>query len=224
MQQELTRKKQDIIELFLKNGLLISSELLNEIDDGEQASKIFKFLASKKIDDAVLSSDLSNLLKESKQDPKEEVKKDHTDKVKVISSYREEPKKREPQDFVDYFNSRYASLEKILKQHQGLQNTVSINKITNKKEKTSLAIIGIVNGKQTTKNGNLMILLEDPTGQKKVIVNKNKPALFNEAKDIVLDEVIGVNGTSVENIIFANDIIWPDVPSNKELKKSGEEK
>ena len=69
-----------------------------------------------------------------------------------------------------------------------------------------------------------MLVLEDPTGQKKVIVNKNKPALFNEAKDIVLDEVIGVNGVHVENIIFANSIIWPDAPSTKELKKSDDEK
>lgn len=225
MHQELVRKKQEIIDIFLKNGLLISSDLLKEINDFEQASKIFNFLASKKIEGVVIGGDLGDLLKETQQHTKEEKEsKNNIRTAKIIYSYKEEPKKREPQDFVDYFNNRYAALEKILKQHHSLQNTVSINRIGNKGDKVSLAIIGMVNGKQITKNGNLMILLEDQTGQKKVIVNKNKPALFNEAKDIVLDEVIGVNGTSVENIIFANNIIWPDTPSNKELKKSNDEK
>jgi len=144
-------------------------------------------------------------------------------KVKIIYSYKDEPKKRDPQDFVDYFNNRYKSIENILKQHQELKNTVSINKIQNKKEKEVLAIIGIVTDKQTTKNGNLLLILEDPTGQKNVLVNKNKPTLFNEARDIVLDEVIGVIGVNIDTIIFANDIIWPDIPTNKELKKAAQE-
>ena len=68
------------------------------------------------------------------------------------------------------------------------------------------------------------MLLEDPTGQRRVLINKNKPALFNEAKDIVLDEVIGVVGVNVDTIIFANNVIWPDVPASKELKRYPEEK
>lgn len=69
-----------------------------------------------------------------------------------------------------------------------------------------------------------MLTLEDLTGMKKAIINKNRPALFSEAKDIVLDEVIGVVGVNAEAVIFANNILWPDVPTNKELKKSDEEK
>jgi len=57
-----------------------------------------------------------------------------------------------------------------------------------------------------------------------VIINKNKPALFNEAKDIVMDEIIGVIGVNVDTIMFANNIVWPDIPTNKELKKSEKEK
>ena len=60
--------------------------------------------------------------------------------------------------------------------------------------------------------------------QRRVLVNKNKPALFNEARDIVLDEVIGVVGVNVDTLIFANSILWPDIPTNKDLKKSEQEK
>ncbi len=228
MQQELIKKKREIINFFIKNGILLSSELLNKINDDEQISRISDLLKSKQIDEFVVDLDFNELtkLKEKTRIQKTEESKEENEryKVKIVYSYKEEPKKREPQDFVDYYNNRYKAIEKILKQHQELKNIVSINKIINKKEKEETTIIGIVSSKQITKNGNLILLLEDPTGQRKVIVNKNKPTLFSEAKDIVLDEVIGIVGVNVETITFANNIVWPDIPTNKELKKSGEEK
>ena len=226
MQPELLQKKREIIDIFLKNGILISSELLSEINDINNIPRIFDLLNSKKIKDAsVIDFDLIRLIDKTKtQEIGIEKEKDEKYNVKITNSYKDEPKKREPQDFVDYYNNRYKSLEKILKQHQELINTISINKIINKKEKEGISIIGIVNDKQITKNGNLLLVIEDPTGQRRVIVNKNKPAMFNEAKNIVLDEVIGVVGVNVETIMFANNIIWPDTPTNKELKKAEQEK
>ena len=224
MQQEIIRKKREIIDLFLKNGILLSSRLLEAIENHEQAEKIFEILKSKKSsEEAVAEIDLDNLLKEDFQREKSE-EKEPLKKVKIVYSYNDEPKKRELQDFVEYFNNRYKALEKILKQRQELRNTVSINRIAIKKDKEPVAVIGIVNEKFTTKNGNLLLVLEDPTGMKRVIVNKNKPDLFREANDIVLDEVIGITGVAVDTIIFANNIIWPEVPTNKELKKTKEEK
>lgn len=225
MQQELIKKKREIIGIFLKKGILISSELINKINDYNNISKISELLKSRQDEDlAITELDLNKIFEEAKTQKAEPNEEKQEDKVKIVYSYREEPKKREPQDFVDYFSNRYKAIERILKQRQELKNTVSISKIANKKEKESLSVIGMVSDKQTTKNGNLLLVLEDPTGQKKVIINKNKPALFNEAKDIVLDEVIGVAGVNVDTIIFANNIIWPDTPTNKELKKSTEEK
>ncbi|MDP3765019.1 MAG: DNA-directed DNA polymerase II small subunit [Nanoarchaeota archaeon] len=223
MQQESTQKKREIIDILLKKGILINSELLKEINEYEQVSGIFDMLKSKQVTDLpVIGLNLNWQVDEIKTQRKEITKKEQQeDKVKIIYSYKEDPKKREPQDFVDYFNNRYKSIEKILKQHQELRNTVSINKITNKKE--NVIIIGIVSDKQTTKNGNLLLVLEDPTGQRRVLINKNKPTLFNEAKDIVLDEVIGVVGVNVDTIVFVNSIIWPDIPTNKELKKAEQE-
>ncbi len=226
MEQELIKKKREIINIFLKRGILISSEMLKEINDIEHIPRIFDLLQPKQTDDLIIiNTNPGNLISKIKTQSKETEKEDQQEnKVKVLYSYQEEPKKREPQDFVDYFNSRYKAIEKILKQRQELKSTVSINKIINKKEKESTTIIGIVSNKQTTKNGNLLLVLEDPTGQRSVLVNKNKPSLFNDAKDIVLDEVIGVVGVNVDTITFANNIIWPDTPTNKELKKAECEK
>lgn len=220
MQQELLEKRREIINTFLKSGILLSSELLNEINNEEQAAKIFDILKSKSAGgETVFGIEPNKLIGELKQKT-EQAKA----QIRVVYSYKDEPKKREPQDFVDYFSNKYRSIEKILKQHQELKNTISISKIMNKQEKEGITIIGMVSSKQTTKNGNLLLTLEDLTGQKRVIINKNKPQLFNEAKDIVLDEVIGVVGVNADTIIFANNIIWPDVPAGNELKKSNEEK
>ena len=228
MHQELINKKREMIEVFLKKGILLSSELLQKIEDNEHAIKIFEILKNKAFDDmAVAELEINNFIEQVKQKTTEYKKQEipsHQNKVKVVYSYSADSKKREPQDFVDYFNHRYKAIEKILRQRNELKNTVSISRILNKNEKESISIIGIVSDKQTTKNGNLLLVLEDPTGRRRVLVNKNKPGLFNEAKDIVLDEVIGVVGVNVDTLVFANNIIWPDVPTSKELKKSQEEK
>ena len=152
--QELIKKKQEIIEIFLKNNILVSSDILKEINDDEQISRIFDLLKTKTINDEIVLN--LNKLIEDTTPLKIEAKSE--EKVKVVTSYKDEPKKRESQDFVDYFNNRYKAIEKILKQRQELKNTVSISKITNKKEKENLAIIGIVSDKKTTKNGNLLFI------------------------------------------------------------------
>lgn len=221
MQQELTQKKREIIEGFLKKGFLISSELLHKLSDAENMPSIADLLKTCQSSESIITPKEINNAPETEQ--KGILYEKQASKINVVYSYKENPKKREPQDFVDYFNNRYKTIEKMLKQRQELNSTISINKLANKKDKEGISIIGIVSSKQTTKNGNLMLLVEDPTGQKKVIVNKNKPALFNEAKDIVLDEVIGVVGVNVETVVFANNILWPDVPT-KELKKTNQEK
>ncbi len=225
MQQELVRKKREIINIFMKNGILISSELLSEISDYEHVSRVFESLKSRQTNDlSVAGTDITKLILDTKAQPEMPKAAPQHGSIRIVYSHKDEPKKREPQDFVDYFSNRYKALEKILKQHHQLNSTISISKIANKKEKEKLAVIGIVSDKQTSKNGNIIITLEDPTGQRRAIVNKNKPALFREAKDIVLDEVIGVVGVAVDTIIFVNEIIWPDTPTNKELKKAQDEK
>src|SRR3989338_8335687 len=143
MQQELIKKKREIINTFLKNGILISSEMLDKINDQEHISRIFEALKINQINDMpVVGLGIDEAIEEAKTPEAPAANEEHpAENVRVIYSYKEEPKKREPQDFVDYFNSRYRAIEKILKQHQELKNTISINKITNKKEKESTSII-----------------------------------------------------------------------------------
>ena len=143
--------------------------------------------------------------------------------VKIVSSYESPPKKREASDFIDYFNSRYLMLEKLLKHRQAMQNVISINRIPNKKNREEVSVIGMVMDKQYTKNGNCIVNVEDRTGSIKVLVNKTKQDLYKIAKDIVLDEVIGIMGVNGNNIIFANSLLFPDIPMTGEIKKCEDE-
>ena len=256
MNGDLFSKKKEIVELFMKKGVLVSSEILTELEDESKVLKIYDAIskisseglavlggsteslmsilnidninwleldrskvlvekgiknANESVVDSIIHSDAPKIQKISVKEG-----------VKVTFSYVEQVKKRDFQDFVDYFNNRYQSIENLLKGRQEMSNATSISRALSKKTKESLSIIGLVSNKQYTKNNNLMLTIEDPTGSINVLVSKNKAELFRAAGSIVLDEIIGISGVSGEKIIFANNILWPDIPAG-ELKRCEDE-
>ncbi len=143
--------------------------------------------------------------------------------IKVLSSYDKIQSKKAVKNFSDHFLMRYKVMERMLSQRQEMSNLISISRINQKSDRENLSIIGLVAEKQWTKNGNIMITVEDNTGTIKILVSKNKPDLMEIAQTIVHDEVIGVNGVNGNKIIYVNNMIFPDIPLNKELKKAQEE-
>ncbi|MFC1648323.1 metallophosphoesterase [Nanoarchaeota archaeon] len=184
------------IKLFLKKGILISPEALEEADES--------MLNAVEKDVIVLERQHTNL----------------QPKVKVISNYTKESTKRTFDHFVKYFNHRYTAIQSMLKSRVELERLTSIQRVNAKTERELVSVIGIVSSKSETKNKNIMLELEDRTGKTKVVVSRDKGEVYGMARDIVLDEVIGVTGTSGGNIIFANNIVHPDIPLHRELKKS----
>ncbi|MBW2974621.1 DNA-directed DNA polymerase II small subunit [Candidatus Woesearchaeota archaeon] len=251
MKQEAIQKKQ-VVDFFLGKDILLSSDILDNISQkhAEEIYSLitrkinlqnFLFL-NNDINDALQSLSVLDLNwpdlerskaqmekgKESKIYPKfikylyTKKAKITDEKVKVVHSYDENPKKRDIQDFVRYFNMRYKAIEKLLRQRPDLKNITTINRIKNKKDRDSVSLIGMVSDKQLTKNKNLILTLEDQTGSINVLVNKNKPDTFEEARSIVLDEILGISGVNGTNIVFANKLFWPEVTARK-LKKSPSE-
>jgi DNA polymerase II small subunit len=143
-------------------------------------------------------------------------------KIKIIQSYTSKARKWTVHDFVNLYNSRFKELEKVLHARQELQSLTSVARISQKRERENISLIGVVYDKSLTKTGNIMLTIEDPTGMVKAVVNKNKEELFRLAEEIQLDEVIGLNGM-FDQIIFVNNLFLPDIPLTKELKKSPEE-
>jgi DNA polymerase II small subunit len=127
--------------------------------------------------------------------------------VKIVNNYNIENKKLTVKDFVKYFRNRVSKMSLILQEHAELDNLVSINKISGSKQ--GISIIGLVSDKKITKNGNLILEMEDLTGKIKVLINGNKKELFEKAEEITLDSVIGIKGSGNREILFVNDFIFP---------------
>lgn len=160
---------------------------------------------------------LNKLFQTQKQDP--DIPKTPS-KINIINSYEKSPNKRSIQDFVKHINVRFKKIKSMLKNRSELIGLTGINKLKGKKDKDKISIIGMVSEKSETKNKHIILTLEDLSGSIKVLIHKDNQELINHAKNLVLDEIIGISGQAGGDIIFCNLIIHPDIPLTKELKKS----
>jgi len=135
--------------------------------------------------------------------------------VEVVSYPTFSKKKVEVSDFTNFFRNRLNRMRVILQEHPNLKNLVSINKISGNRQ--GISVIGLVADKKVTKNGNIILELEDQTGIIKVLINQNKKDLYKEGEEISLDSVIGISGSGNKEIIFANEVVFPEamLPARK---------
>jgi len=140
--------------------------------------------------------------------------------VKIISMPFFPGKKLGVKDFVNHFRNRFLTMKGFLESHSSLNNLVSINKISGARQ--NFSIIGIVSDKRITKNKNIIFEVEDLTGKLKVLVNKSNEELYKKAEEVCLDSVLGFRGSGNREIIFTNDIIFPEA-NLLERKKSPKE-
>lgn len=143
--------------------------------------------------------------------------------VVVLKSYTDEKKSNSVQDFVGYFKVRYETIKNILLQRIELQGAISINRLLKKNDNEQVAIVGLVLEKSETKNGNIILKIEDPTGTINVHISKTKAELYELSTRIVSDEVVGILGFYKDKIVFVNNLFFPEIPIYHELKKSSDE-
>ena len=199
-----------IYESLIEKGVLVSPEILEKKFDSKLIEKVADFFGD----------DLDVLDEELIINFKKKLKKDTESRVKIIKDYVKEPKKREFSDFVKMFNNRFKQLSSILQNRQELQRLTSLARLKNKSSNEKISIIAMVLDKNYTKNNNIILSVEDPTGIATVVVRKEGDKdLYDLANDIVLDEVIGLSGTWLNTALFPDNIYFPDVPVSKELKK-----
>ena len=198
-------EKKNAVDRLMKCNFLLSSELLEVLDKEEVVKKIIA------------------LPENAEERQLKEILFPGRASVRILKSYKEEAKKRSTGDFVSYFNTRYSKMKEILQKKQELQDAISIKRVLSKNEKEKIGIIGMIYDKGTTKNNNIILTLEDPTGQMKAVVSKNKSDVLKLAQDCVCDEIIGVTGVWGRGIAFVDSIILPEIPATNELKKGPED-
>lgn len=128
--------------------------------------------------------------------------------VKITSFFTATNKKVEVGDFVNYYRNRFFKMKSILQSHSSLKNLVSVNKISEARQ--GFSIICTILEKRVTKNGNILLGAEDLTGNIRVLINQNKPQIYKKAEELTLDSTVGISGSGNREILFANDIIFPD--------------
>ena len=124
-------------------------------------------------------------------------------------------------DFVYYLRSRFHDIRNIIKERKDLNNLVSIDKLSEKRQ--SVSVVGIVFNKMISKNKNIMLDIEDLTGRIRILINKEKKDLYDKGKNILPDDIICVRGFGDREIIFSNDVIYPDSYLNEKTKLEREE-
>ena len=125
----------------------------------------------------------------------------------VFYSDTKNTKKIEVSDFVGHFRSRYQQIQRILLQRADSKDLVSINKIS--KDRQRFSFIGIVSEKRATGNKNLIIKFEDLTGSVNGLVRLGGDC-FSKANELQLDDVVLVKASGNNEIVFVQDIIYPD--------------
>ncbi len=151
---------------------------------------------------------------------KEKINSD-TGRVKILSSILNNTKKLEVGDFTKYFRNRFIEFRKILQGNPSLKNLVSINKLSENRQ--AVSVIGIIANKSITKNRNILLEVEDLTGKIRLLINQNNQELYEKANEISLDSVLGFSGFGNREIIFVNDIVFPDSILQERKKSPVEE-
>lgn len=123
-------------------------------------------------------------------------------------------------DFVDYFRDRFDKMKGIMKGYgNGYGGTVGIGSVKQYISGREMGIIGLVYDKIVTRNGHIMLTLEDEGGTAKVLVYKPQSKgrdpsneLFDSASKVVKDDIIYVRGKVSGPFFIANKLAWPEVP------------
>ncbi len=124
--------------------------------------------------------------------------------------------------FTDYFNDRFRKMREFFGNSRGTSLGSMLNSIDSVKQYTSgreVSVLGMVYDKIITKNGHLLLTIEDETGTAKILFikpskesSRDQIDLFESSKKIVSDETIAIRGKISGPFIIANTILWPDIP------------
>lgn len=209
-----TREKIITKELFSKNLEKVTQVFSSLPEDKQKSLEGLKIKLGLSIE---ISKEIVSSIKE--KEPVFEIPEKST--VKVVSVSPVQNKKIEVGDFVKHFRNRFFDMKNILQERPELKNLVSINKIFGNRQ--GISIIGMVIDKRMTKNKNIILDVEDATGRIKVLINYNKKELCEKADEICLDSVLGFMGSGNNEVLFANEIIFPDIALAERKNSPAEE-
>ena len=204
--------KRQIISYLIENNRLVQPALVAKLEDPYILKTAAKLVEEK----ASVQTILDTIQPKIKINEKS--KTNNIYNVKVLFDYHKPALKKNVEHFTKYYNKRFQQFEKILLPR--LENNISISRLENKTDRETVSVLGMVADKHITKTNKIILTIEDQTGLIKAIFNANNPDTYKIAKDVVLDEIIGITGKAMKGLIFAERIILPEIPVQSEIKKA----
>jgi len=216
---------QEVVRNLQQKGYLISPEALKAILTSENPEELAALAMENAKDNLTISlEDLKSRERTKPIEEKAEVRVDYT-AFKPISKDIESQVKLHKnsdnktsgtlEDFVGYFRSRYEQLHEVLKMRAG-NDVVKIADLK-KKAGEKVRLIAMISEKRRSKNGHILMTLEDLTGTATALVPASNANLISSAGSLVLDEVIAVDGRRSKELFIVDAIFEPDLPL-KEVK------
>ncbi len=114
------------------------------------------------------------------------------------------------EDFVSFFRDRFRRMSVILKGHISKETPVKISALKAQGRKQT-RFIAMVYEKRPTKNGHVIIEVEDEESSATVLVTRDSPVMA-KCDDLVVDDVVAFDGIQSEGLFIASDIVWPGLP------------
>lgn len=113
--------------------------------------------------------------------------------------------------FVEYFRSRFRTIEGIIRRRIDVRDAVTIGNALDLPLRSKVKVIGIVTSKRAS-GRRLFVVLEDLEDSITVMASEGEAQ--RKGLSLLEDQVICVDAIKYrEDLLIANDFIWPDVPS-----------
>ncbi|MBI2446176.1 metallophosphoesterase [Candidatus Micrarchaeota archaeon] len=124
------------------------------------------------------------------------------------------------EDFVEHFKDRFSRMKGLMTSRRSEYPLMDrLSRAAGKGQREKMRLIGMVYEKRTTKNGHVLVELEDETATVTALVSKNSKIL-GLTSGLMEDEVVALDGFFNGELFIIDDIVWPDVPI-REPKRGG---
>lgn len=187
--------KEKIVRQFLGEGILLSPGTLEKITEGNAEQMLERARKSRSL--IFTFADEAADIKPTPPDrgPAPQPAPSNENRLEVRKMQKRQ--KLSPQDFTGYYNTRFEGLKAMLQKKA--ESVVSV--ANSRKSSSAVTTIGMV--REPTQRG---FIIEDTTGWAEVIT---------KSEDVVPDDVIAVKAGVKEEKLFAEEIIWPDIPMGR---------
>ena len=194
--------EKEVVRKFMKKGYNLSPSVVDDIGE-EDLDRV----DSSEMDIDYIDEDVLSFVRASEGSATRDVRT----KVEVEKNFEGSMNEKDVPEFVQYYNDRFFKLKNMLSQRVELSDAVSIGRLEDYGEKEDLSVIGMVSRKYKTGSGKWIVYVEDDSGRTKVLVDED------EGEYVIPDEVLGFKGVTGDDIVFANEVIRPDIPLSRNM-------